>query len=252
MKELGENGCKVWWWQYETESGCKAQGGMMRKVKIFILLCCAVCAGCASSAVTTLHDETVAVSMVGSVAGMPFVKARRCEEALSGESTVLDCRLSSLKSFPEFYSPGAVQEISSALHEELEKKYGAALEGYEASAAVFKALSLEQPDSTLRSLATAFARKRGVEYIFIGVLQHYIDRKGSAGGVTSPASVSFSLYLVRASTGSVVFEGSYDETQQALLENILNARVFFRRGARWLTAEELAREGIESILDEMK
>jgi hypothetical protein len=224
----------------------------MRNIKLFMLLCCAVCTGCASSAVTTLHDETVTVSMVSSVASMPFVKARRCEDAVSGEHSVLDCRLSSLKFFPEFYSPGAVREISSALHEELEKNYGTALKGYEASAAVFKALTLEQPDSTLRSLATAFARKREAEYVFVGVLENYIERKGNTRGINNPASVSFSLYLVRASTGSVVFEGTFDETQQALSENIFKVRSFFQRGARWLTAEELAREGIESIIAEIQ
>ena len=116
-KIKGEWVCRMAGGRVRLGRAAEPEGGNMRKIKLFILVCCAVCAGCASSAVTTLHDETVTVSMVSSVAGMPFVKARRCEEPVSGESTVLDCRLSSLKSFPEFYSPGAVQEISSVLYE---------------------------------------------------------------------------------------------------------------------------------------
>jgi len=50
----------------------------------------------------------------------------------------------------------------------------------------------------------------------------------------------------------VVFEGSFDETQQALSENILKAPTFFKRGARWLTAGELSRDGIADILDEIR
>jgi len=221
-------------------------------MRFFIFLWLAVCAGCASSSVTTVQDETIALSGINSVASMPFVKARRCDGAVSGENAVLDCRLSALKFFPEFYSPGAEQEISYALHEELEKKYGSALKGYEASAAVFKVLSQDQPDSTLRSLSSVFARKRGAEYVFIGVLENYIERKGSTGGIDSPASVSFSLYLVQASTGAVVFEGSFNETQQSLSENVFKARLFFKRGARWLSAEELAREGLVRIIADLQ
>jgi len=126
------------------------------------------------------------------------------------------------------------------------------LKGYEASTAVFKALAQEQPESTLRSLSAVFARKRAAEYVFIGVLESYIERKGNTRGVDSPASVSFSLYLVHASTGSVVCIGTFNETQQALSEDVFKARSFFKRGARWLSAEELAREGIADILAEIE
>ena len=82
----------------------------------------------------------------------------------------------------------------------------------------------------------------------IGVLESYIERVGSASGIERPASVGFRLYLMHAATQSVVFEGSFDETQRALSENILDASTFFKRGARWLTAGELSCDGITGIL----
>ena len=85
----------------------------------------------------------------------------------------------------------------------------------------------------------------------IGILESYIERVGSASGIERPASVGFRLYLMHAATESVVFEGSFDETQQALSENILDASNFFKRGARWLTAGELSRDGIIGILAEI-
>lgn len=182
---------------------------------------------------------------------MPFVKGRRCTEAPTGDNALLDCRLSAINYPVEFYSPGASQEISRILHEELQKKFGPAVDDYDTGLLVFKRLTRDNPHTTLRSLASAFARERGVEYVVVGILENYIEREGSAGGVERPASVGFSLYLLHASTGAVVFEGSFSETQQPLSENILSAVVFFKRGARWLTAGELSRQGIIDILAEI-
>jgi hypothetical protein len=183
---------------------------------------------------------------------MPFIKGRSCTELPSGGSALLDCRLAAINYPVEFYSEGAAQEISRILHEELKDRYGPAVKDYGAGAAVFQKLKRDQPTSTPRDLASDFAREIGVEYVMAGVLDNYIERKGGAGGIERPASVGFSIYLLHAPTGSVVFEGSFNETQQSLSENVLAAGTFFRRGARWVTAAQLAREGINDILEEIQ
>jgi hypothetical protein len=183
---------------------------------------------------------------------MPFIKGRSCTEQPSGDSALLDCRLAAINYPVQFYSDGASNEISHILHEELEDRYGPAVKDYGAGTAVFQRLKRNQPVSTLRALASDFARVMGVEYVMVGILDNYIDRKGGAGGIERPASVGFSLYLLHAPTSLVVFEGSFNETQQSLSENVLNAGTFLRRGARWLTAAQLAREGINDILEEIQ
>jgi hypothetical protein len=222
--------------------------GYLRAIKTCVLIGIVILTGCASPSITVLRDDTFKSSMVNSLACMPFVKGRRCTEAPSGDNALLDCRLSAINYPIEFYSTGASQEISYILHEELKNKYGETVKDYNASMSVFKRLTRDHPHSTLRSLASAFARERGVEYVMIGILERYIEREGSAGGVERPASVGFSLYVLHAPTGSVVFEGSFEETQQSLSESPLKAGLFFKRGARWLTAGELSREGITDIL----
>jgi hypothetical protein len=47
-----------------------------------------------------------------------------------------------------------------------------------------------------------------------------------------------------------VWQATFDKTQQALSDNILNAKEFFSMGARWLTADELARFGLKQVLGE--
>lgn len=217
----------------------------------FILLLIIVLSGCASRAVTELRDETFSSAGVRSLACMPFIKARECLDALAGDSAFLDCRFSALRHTEEFYAPGALQEISLLLHEDLRRKYGMLVKDYGAGLSVFESTALKGRDTTLRSRACAFGTEFGVEYVVVGVLDTYREREGSAGGVTRPASVAFKLYLVHVPTGSAVFEGAFSETQQALSDNILKAPAFFRRGARWLTAGELAREGITRILDDI-
>ncbi|MBM4311246.1 MAG: hypothetical protein FJ119_09930 [Deltaproteobacteria bacterium] len=220
----------------------------MKTIKILALITLCALAACASSAVTALRDTTFTSSSMSSLACMPFVRGNRCLDASAGGDAFLDCRFSALSYSPEFYAPGALQEISAVLHEELRKKYGQTVKDYSAGVSVFETIVLRNPDKTLRALASAFGGELGAEYVVVGVLDSYIDRVGSARGISSPASVTFRLYIIHAPTGSTVFEGTFSETQQALTENILKAPSFFRRGARWLSAEELSREGIRRIL----
>ncbi len=60
--------------------------------------------------------------------------------------------------------------------------------------------------------------------------------------------MEFSIELRRAADGAVLWRGAYDETQQALSENLADAGTFFRGGGRWLTARELARLGVEELV----
>jgi hypothetical protein len=67
-------------------------------------------------------------------------------------------------------------------------------------------------------------------------------------GVDKPASVAFDLHLVRVRDGRVAWTGKFDETQRPLSDNLLKIGTFFKRGAKWLTAEELASAGMGETL----
>ena len=69
------------------------------------------------------------------------------------------------------------------------------------------------------------------------------ERKGGNFAVDKPASVGFHLHLIDQKKIVKVFE--FDETQQPLSDNILKIGAFLRRGAKWITAGQLAAEGIE-------
>lgn len=76
------------------------------------------------------------------------------------------------------------------------------------------------------------------------------ERKGYSYSVEKSASVGFEIHLIRVSDGAVVWKGIFDKTQTSLMENILQVVYFYKERGRWLTAQELASEGIDEILKE--
>jgi hypothetical protein len=83
---------------------------------------------------------------------------------------------------------------------------------------------------------------------FLHVLVYrFQERKGGNYAVDKPASVGFHLHLMEDSSVRRVFV--FDESQQSLSQNVFDIGKFFQRGGKWVTAEELSREGIKAGLE---
>ena len=89
----------------------------------------------------------------------------------------------------------------------------------------------------------------GVDGVVAGYVSCFRERVGYRYSAERPASVTFGVYLVRASDGELVWGSIYDKTQQSLSENVLQASTFFSRGLKWVTAAELAEDGVEELLN---
>jgi len=100
----------------------------------------------------------------------------------------------------------------------------------------------------MTELVATFGETHAVDAILMGYLFRFKERVGTRYSVESPASVSFSLFLVRVTDGHIVWRGIFEETQQSLSENILKLGTFIKRKARWITARELAAEGLETLI----
>jgi hypothetical protein len=87
--------------------------------------------------------------------------------------------------------------------------------------------------------------------VLVGYVFRWVEREGADFGVSRPASVSFNLYLVRPSDGSVLWKSSFDKTQRALSEDLFDMRTFLKSKGRWLSAENLALVGLKGMLNEM-
>lgn len=100
----------------------------------------------------------------------------------------------------------------------------------------------------MKNLVINVGKKTGSDAVLVGYVTKYTDRVGEKYGVSRPASVGFVFYLFSAKDGSIIWTGSYRETQTALSENLFNIRLFLKRGMKWLTADELAKWGVSETL----
>jgi len=96
--------------------------------------------------------------------------------------------------------------------------------------------------------AIELGKELNVDFVIIGYLFRFEERVGSRIGVDKPASVGFDIHLLRVRDGKRVWDGKFDETQQALSENLLKIGSFVRRGGAWLKAEELSSVGMDEML----
>jgi hypothetical protein len=95
---------------------------------------------------------------------------------------------------------------------------------------------------------TAIGEQTGCEGVLLTHLQRYNERVGSDYSVDSPASVSFKMALFYAPTGAVLWTADFRETQESFLSNIFSSKMG-KRGFRWITVDELLRQGLEERLD---
>ncbi len=99
--------------------------------------------------------------------------------------------------------------------------------------------------------ARQLAELSGADGVLFGTVYRFQDRIGPRYAASAPASVSLALSLYSVNEDKIVWEGQFDETQEPLSSNILNAWMFWRGGAHWFTARELSRLGIEDLIGEI-
>ena len=94
------------------------------------------------------------------------------------------------------------------------------------------------------SLALDVGRQVQTDAVLICTVYRYVEREGKKSAVVHPASVAFNYRLVLTETGRTICSGVFDETQQALFDNLFSLSVAIKRGFEWITVEALAREGV--------
>ena len=81
-------------------------------------------------------------------------------------------------------------------------------------------------------------------------LSKYRERVGSTMSAETPAAAAFSMELIGVEGGIVLWTTSFDESQRALFDDILSFNKAQKRGFKWLSVQELSRDGLTSRLQE--
>ena len=92
------------------------------------------------------------------------------------------------------------------------------------------------------------ADKSSCDGILATSISRYRQRVGSSVSVDSAASATVHMKLISSSSGQVLWEDVFHETQEALLNNLLSLKKVAKHGFRWITVEELVDNGVEELL----
>jgi hypothetical protein len=108
-------------------------------------------------------------------------------------------------------------------------------------------IKLDRQEDTPRTMAERVGRLLDVDVMVIGTVWRYRDRGEMLGVPESKASVAFAVYFIDVENGRKLWRGMYDATQQAVTENLFQARKQIKMGLRWLSADELAAHGVKEV-----
>jgi phosphatidylglycerophosphatase A len=97
-------------------------------------------------------------------------------------------------------------------------------------------------------LAQRLAHELRSDSVLMGWVFRYGERVGNAWGARQPASVAFVALLFDGGDGKLLWRGRFDETQKPLSEDMMGLSSFVQRGGRWVTARELAADGVNRVL----
>jgi hypothetical protein len=212
---------------------------------IFAALCILlpILIGCASSTPVRTAEAGKEPAVLNKIAVVPFEKL-----ATDDASRVARCPVSGTVFNTCDLPQNAEVIVQDFFLQRLEKSGQFVVIPPYQSDLVYRKVKSDNPSASVMQQLQMTGRALGVDGIVIGYVTCFRERVGYAFSVQRPASVTFGIYLIRVSDGDLVWGRIYDKTQQSFSENVLQASTFFRRGLRWVTAAELAEDGVDEIV----
>ena len=206
---------------------------MTRGIRISLVSGCVALMGCASSfPVISQRTYEKADGLFRIVAVVPFA---------TGDELPLSLR-------PGGVAPGEASELVARFVVEAFQAQSIRVIPASDVERSFVAAGGQSHLANAQTAASMVAREFGATAIVRGEVLRYREREGGARGARRPASVAFVMTLYTAPEGRRVWSARFDETQPALSENPLRARLYPGGGTRWLSAAELARWGADQAL----
>ena len=174
---------------------------------------------------------------------MPFVKGKygaQMEESLN-------CTVCLLLNDPRDLEPDSDFILTRYTQKALEKRLGEKVVPLQEAMEVHERIPRDDFNDSPKTLAQKLGSALHAELMILGNVWKYRERVGGSRGVSQPASVSFAIYMIEVDSGKLLWKEVFSETQSSLAENTLNFKIFFKRGSRWLSADELASYGVNEV-----
>lgn len=217
---------------------------MRTSIAVFVFFCLPLWGGCTTK--TPPPPQPAEPLHIQSLLILPFQDMAR----MYGENATFQCRLSGNVFTTGKVAPEADKWITEQVTSYLRRQTDLTLipeslaEG--ATAAILFGEKGEMPEAELLG---KIGMSVGADAVLVGKVYRFREREGTGFSVDSPASVAFGLNLLRVADGRLVWTGHFDQTQQSLFEDLFQWTRFWKRKARWITAEQLALEGVHQIFE---
>lgn len=168
---------------------------------------------------------------------------------------LLSCVLVSIPFFFPSYTIGAVSDVGIVV-ERAEPKEGGGIDVCRYCGKLINKGNIHSDaEKIVKEKLQQALTERGIGYRegkekqpYISVLIYrFQERKGGNFAVDRPAGVGLHMHIMEGTVVGRTFV--FDEDQRPLSQDILSIGKFFRRGAKWVTVEQLAEEAIDSGID---
>lgn len=185
---------------------------------------------------------------------VPIQRVEKVPERVSGKSVEINVKAIALIPFSSEEEIASEKEgfMTSALHNELLskiKKVGTI--SLDNTISEFENVKKKNPGLTYKEAALKVGKSLGADAVLIGNIFVYREREGTELSIVSPASVAFGVQLLNTVNGEVIWETYFTETQKPLFENVAEVGKFFKRKGMWVTADEIATEGVQEVVDKL-
>lgn len=117
----------------------------------------------------------------------------------------------------------------------------------ERSAGVYQRISADDLKRPLLQIIQKVGNELHADVLAVGFIYRYRERVGYDYSAERPASVAFEIHLISVKSGSTLWRGIFDKTQKSLMEDVFQASSFVKGGAKWVTARELTKIGVDDV-----
>jgi hypothetical protein len=126
---------------------------------------------------------------------------------------------------------------------------------YESAGASARCLELgmskEDGSSTALARWIKVGECMGVDFLVVPQVLKWQDRDGGEAGAFHPAAVTMDIFIIDVKRQRATSRFHFEETQESLSNNLMNLSKFVARKGKWISALQLAEEGMRQGIKEL-
>jgi len=142
---------------------------------------------------------------------------------------------------------GADQIMTRLVNDVMQIRFADQMVSMEEAAAVYADVIRDSTLDTPRKLAKKFGENLQADLVVVGTIWRFREKEIVTEIPDSPASVAFAVYLIEVASGKRLWRNAFDGTQKTLSEDVLGGLKQGKIGLRWLSVNELARNGVKNV-----